>query len=118
MIHIIKSARDMVAACGEDFDEAVVLGGSNTHEANCKACCDECGVEPGEADAAPRKTLYKYAVTIYTADALSERDREYLESHIDTFLAAGSGGQSNVKPEPDEVDAEELGLEHLLTGED
>ena len=51
MIHIIKSARNKVAACGENFDEAVVLGGSKTHEANCTACCDECGVEPGEPNA-------------------------------------------------------------------
>lgn len=107
MIHIIKSARDKVAACGEDFDEAVVLGGSKTHEANCKACCDECGVEPGEPDAGQDRVKYRYTITLLCDERLSYRQREYLESAIESHV----GYPANVHAEPEEVPVDENGDE-------
>lgn len=116
MIHIIKHAYAERAACGEDFEEAVVLGGSKTHEANCEACRDECEVELGELDPTPRKIVCKYTVTLFTASPLCEKERDYLENAIETFTHGAA--QANVPAKYDEVDAEEYELGHLLDDED
>lgn len=107
MIHIIKHAYAERAACGEDFEEAVVLGGGKTHEANCKACCDECGVEPGRADADRARVKYRYTITLLCDERLSHKQREYLESTIESHV----GYPANVHAEPEEVPVDENGDE-------
>lgn len=106
MIHIIKSARDKVAACGEDFDEAIVLGSSAIPEADCAACRSECGVEPDEPDAGRDCMKYRYTITLLCDERLSYKQREYLESAIESHV----GYPANVHAVPEEVPVDENGV--------
>lgn len=122
MIHVINSFDSPATLCGDkDWTEAIVFGSVVEYErehpkaVDCPVCREEAeldDVSPGE-----KKVVYRYTATIYTGEPLSERDREYLENHIDMYLSASEGGgEANVHPVPEELDAEESGLEHLLPG--
>jgi len=107
MIHIIRYVGADFAACGEEFEEAVVLGGTAIDEANCKACCDECGVEPGAPGAGQDRIKYRYTITLLCDEQLSYKQREYLESTVESHI----GYPANVHAEPEEVPVDENGDE-------
>lgn len=124
-IHVTNRAGNTFAICGAIYDVAVTSWTERINETTCVECRRLCGLsnegDEDEAGTEPEpkaRTVCRYTARLYTASPLNDKEREYLESHIDAWLASRVGGECDVPQGYENVDAEFYGKEHLLGGDD
>lgn len=108
--HIVQDEEAEAALCGSySWESAYLLYGKNVGNATCELCRENAGLLID-----PKRVVYEYAAKLVVPKRISLRDMEYIESHIESFLATRYGGEASINAEPKKLDADKTGHEHLL----